>query len=266
MKKSTFILSLFLLLFASCSDTNNFPQEVEEIPPSERCSDNYIVKSELYYEDEEGNKFLWGGDDPSSHFRINNFKLDVCKLRHGVGRENFPALLDPLYQPLEEVVDNFGEYEKVLILKSVEGVKAYPFSILVKHELLNEVLQGQAVAVVYCFLADLAAVYHRKYCNRTLTFGVSGFTYSDPEIQDGLESFVLWDRDTESLWWPISEEGVAGAFAGTDMVQYDTTKWEELRWPELLEQYPHAVVLRDNQTMDVPGDWPILDPADISCF
>ena len=54
----------------------------------------------------------------------------------------------------------------------------------------------------YCILADLGAVYDRNLDGHTFTFSVSGYTYADRKVWGGMDAFLLWDRDTESLWWP----------------------------------------------------------------
>lgn len=49
------------------------------------------------------------------------------------------------------------------------------------------------------------------------TFAFSGYTYSDKEIWDGLNAFVLWDCDTESLWLPTIGKGVSGPMIDVPM-------------------------------------------------
>lgn len=264
MKKIISSIALLSFFFLSCKKETI--EEELQLTPEEVCPNHSVIKNGLYYHDAMDDTYLWGGDDPSSHFKINNFKLDPCNLRYGLGREHFPALIEPQYQPLSEVADHFDDVEKTLILRAGVDLKVYPFSILVKHELLNEKVGNQPVSIVYCFLANLAAVYSRKYCNRELTFGVSGYTYLDDDIQNGLESFVLWDRETESLWWPILGKGVSGAFANKSMELHDEAMWEEMRWADVKINFPNAIVLKDNQTMEPPENWNQILSSEIICL
>ena len=55
--------------------------------------------------------------------------------------------------------------------------KVYSIALLTRHEIINDTIDGNPYMVGYCVLADLAAVYTRIYCDTTLTFGVSGYTY-----------------------------------------------------------------------------------------
>ena len=154
---------------------------------------------------------------------------------------------------MADVADNFSDIERVLVLRGDNSVKLYPYSILVKHETLNDNIDGKPIIVVYCFLADLTAIYNSTYCGSKLTFAISGYTYSDPKIANDLESFILWDRDTESLWWPINEKAVSGDFKGTSLIKHTQNNWEEIRWLEAKDLYPNALVLQNSQKMDIPN-------------
>ncbi len=47
---------------------------------------------------------------------------------------------------------------------------------------------------------SLSVVYGREVGGRTTTFGTSGYTYDN--------TFVLYDRATESLWYPLDDRGL----------------------------------------------------------
>ncbi len=239
-------------MFTTCVTIEE--QAVVEDPFNTSCQ-SPIITSNKYYE-KDGKHYLYGGPDSSTHFDISNFTLKVCNLRHGVGREHFQALLSPKFDNMLQVKDDFSDNERVIVLRGNSTVKLYPLIILRTHELVNDEIEGHPVMVVYCFLAELAAVYERTYCGgRTFTFAVSGFTYSDFKIDNGAESFILWDRDTESLWWPINNRGVAGDFASGSLFKYNTNKWEEVRWGDIKNLYPTARVLRRGQTQDPPENF-----------
>lgn len=46
-------------------------------------------------ETEGDTRLLRGGDDPSMHFDITTFRLEPKNLNYGIGREAFPALIEP---------------------------------------------------------------------------------------------------------------------------------------------------------------------------
>lgn len=216
------------------------------------CSTAIINNGNVFKEGEK--TYLLAGKDSTWKFDITGWTLRACNLKNGSSRENFPALINPKFDKMADVSDNFRDIERVLVLRGITEVKLYPYSILVKHETINDKIDGKPIIVVYCFLADLTAIYQSTYCNSKLTFAISGYTYSDPKIANDLESFILWDRDTESLWWPINERAVSGDFKGTRLIKHTQSSWEEIRWPEAKELYPDAKVLRNFQQMKIPSN------------
>ena len=244
-----FVLVIFVM--SSCLKVDEI-EEAEVIGPVS-CS-TPIVNSGKYYE-KDGKWYLYGGVDSSTHFEVSNFTLDPCKLNFGLGREHFIALREPEFEDISEREDDFSDYDRIVVLRIGDKVRLYPLETLRVHELINDRFEGQSIMVVYCFLADLAAVYERSYCSRNFTFGVSGYTYADRDIQNGLESFVLWDRETESLWWPINDRGVSGQFANGHLNRYDESSWDEGPWSVIKGLYPNAEVLKRNQFEEPPESW-----------
>lgn len=238
-----FTLAFFLL---SCEGTDEI--YIEEQPADLSTCENRIISSGKYYE-KDNQQFLWAGKDTTTHFNVTDWTLNACNLKYGLGRETFHALTSPQYSKLSSEHDNIQDDHQVVIIRSGNNVKAYPLGILKNYELVNEVVNGVPVMVVYCFLADLVSVYKRSYNGKTLTFAVSGYTYKDPNNYAALESFILWDRNSESLWWPINDKGVSGEFKGINMEKYDRTKWRIISMKQLRLTYPNALVLKNNQVL-----------------
>ncbi len=253
-----FLLTLLgALLMLGCFKSEEQLPEIEESP----CEWPDAESNSLFYVDAAGDQRLWAGEDSSTHFLANNFSLDPCKLHYGIGRELFPALIETKFQALSDVITRYPDHERCIVVKSSVDTKIFPYSVLQPHELVNIQVGSQSLMVVYCFLADLAAVYKRNYCGRNLTFAVSGYTYYDEDIKDGLESFILWDRDTESLWWPITNRAISGPYRGVDMEKHESQNWDILTWSEVVEQYPYGKVMRSGQSFDPPETWTLVGEA-----
>ncbi|MGA0233820.1 MAG: DUF3179 domain-containing (seleno)protein, partial [Saprospiraceae bacterium] len=92
-----------------------------------------------------------------------------------------------------------------------------------------------------------------------------GYTYYEPEIRDGRDGFVLWDRDTESLWWPLIDKAISGDLHGTQLKRHDEGSWEVLRWSEIKETYPDALVIRSNLSQPLLDNFPRLTPQQLDC-
>lgn len=230
------------------------------------CTDSFFRKEGYVYE-ANGRTYLWAGIDSSSHFDITDWDLNECNLRYGLGRETFPALLSPKYTRLKEYVGNFDPLEKNLVLFNSNEIKVYPYDIMTNYEVINEYHNGEPIMIAYCVLADLAAVYNRDYCGVELTFAVSGYTYYDKFIWNGIDAFVLWDRNTESLWWPLIDKAISGKLKGHGLKKFNTALWETMTWEEIYENYPESLVLTAGQTLsEIPSFQPPKEDSSLySC-
>ena len=218
--------------------------------------------------EKDGLRLLPGGPDESDHFDITEFRLNSEQLHYGLGRENFPALIEPEFVTATEADEWIPDMDKVLAVKIGDEVKVYPVNLLMRHEVVNDVVGGRPIFAAYCVLADLGAVYDRQIGDQTLTYAVSGYTYFDPEVWEGLDAFVLWDRETESLWWPPTGNAVSGPMIDTPMKVLEQELWAQTEWGKVKARYPEAVVLRPGQDFTRPTEWtklsapPKAEPAE----
>jgi hypothetical protein len=97
-----------------------------------------------------------------------------------------------------------------------------------RHQVVNDVLGGEPVAVVYDPLAGQPSAFLRRAGDRTLSFGVSGLVYNG--------AFLLFDRETESLWSAFLGRAVAGPLVGRSLervrVRQETAAAWTARFPE----------------------------------
>ncbi len=213
--------------------------------------------------EKNGRILLYGGQDESWHFDITRFCLDVNKLHHGKGREYFDALIEPEFVTAKEANNWLADNKRVLAVAVGDEVKAYPLILMTRHEAVNDVVGGVPVMPVFCILANLGSVYDRRMMGHTFTFGVSGYTYADPAYWDGMDAFVLWDRDTASLWWPLLGSAVSGPLIDRPLKLLDENLWSQTTWGELKAAHPHAVVLAPGQTIEPQPGWPRLSDEQI---
>jgi hypothetical protein len=200
--------------------------------------------------------WLWIDDVEEGHFDISNWSLRHCQVSLGLGREFYPALIEPVYEPLSEHPANFPPNEKVILLETENVPRIYPLDLLNNHIIVNDVVDGKPVLIMYSILSDRPAVYNRQYCDTVFTFAVSGYTYWDYNILDATNEFLLWDRETESLWWPLIGEAVSGLMKGNIVDYYDEARWRVTTWQDVIENYPDALVFAEDQTMESPSNWP----------
>jgi hypothetical protein len=110
--------------------------------------------------------------------------------------------------------------------------RAYPVDLLSLHEVVNDVVGGQPIAITWCPLCASAVGYDRRVGDRTLTFGVSGYLYR--------ANLVMFDRETGSLWSQLLGGGVTGAHRGHSLRRIPIVHETWGRWRA---EHPETLVL-----------------------
>jgi len=123
--------------------------------------------------------------------------------------------------------------EEVIVVERGDGARAYPTRILQNHEVVNEVVGGDPVAVTWCPLCASAVVYDRRVDGEVLTFGVSG------KLADN--DLVLYDRETESEWKQSSGVCLSGTHAGKRLGVLPAAT---MTWSAFGGRYPDGEVLQ----------------------
>jgi len=256
MKKFLFFITVGLI--SSCNAQNDQSIEMSGTETQiDRTRPVSLENGKIFEVD--GRKFLYGGENANQHFDISNCELNDRLFHYGMGREAFPALLEPTFISVPDADKYWNDDDRFLLAYSGDEVKAYSVKDLTRHEIVNDVLNGKPIMAAYCILADLGAIYERQYNNVVLTFALSGYTYYDNNIWNGLDGFVLWDRETESLWWPLIGRAVSGSLKGVKLLEMDKAYWKDTNWKEIKESYSHAQVLKSGQDFVRPSSWEKID-------
>jgi hypothetical protein len=123
---------------------------------------------------------------------------------------------------------------------SVNGEhRAYPARILDHHEIVNDTIGGEPVAITWCPLCGSAVGIRRELDGEFVEFGVSGVLYNS--------DLVLYDRTTNTLWDQIIAEGIVGPMTGEklDLIPVTMTTWG--RWKK---SHPDTLVLSTDTGFD----------------
>lgn len=153
-------------------------------------------------------------------------------LRGGPPRDGIPALTRPKFQAASEEILIPGS-ERVLGITHNGEAKAYPLSILEKHEVVNDLIGGKPVVVTYCPLCGSGITFEAEISQgRPLSFGVSGLLYNS--------DVLLYDRQTDTLWAQIMMKAVNGPLKGTDLVAIPTAN---TTWASWKQQYPETQIM-----------------------
>lgn len=116
--------------------------------------------------------------------------------------------------------------------------RAYPLSLLVNHQIVNDVMQGIPIAITYCPMCNSALVFKRRVGDKTLRFGVSGATRNS--------GFLMWDDLTESWWQQFTGEAIVGAYMGT---QLEVLPSKIVTWSAYKKWHPMGRVLESDETL-----------------
>lgn len=152
----------------------------------------------------------------------------------GPPRDGIPSIDHPVFiQPA--TADYMLDTDEVVSVTVDEETRAYPLRIIVWHEIVNDTVSGQPIAVTYCPLCGTAMVFSRKVDGRTLDFGVSGILYQS--------DVLMYDRQTESLWSQLAMSAVSGLLVKTKLEWLPS---EQLTWAAWKTKYPKGKVLSTN--------------------
>ena len=171
-------------------------------------------------------------------------------LSGGPPQDGIPSIDNPKFQSVQEADEILEDSELVLGLNINGDIRVYPLQILVWHEIVNDVVGDQPVAVTYCPLCFTNQVFNRTLNDgNTVEFGTSGKLYNS--------NLVMYDRKSNSLWSQALGEGIVGEYAGVKLerIPFDIAYWKE--WKEL---YPESKVLsRDTGSVRPYGADPYGD-------
>jgi hypothetical protein len=160
--------------------------------------------------------------------------------------DGIPSIDKPKFLTVQEVGSSISYTDLVLGVSINGDIRAYPLSILVWHEIVNDKVGGVPVAVTYCPLCFTNQVFNSTLNNDgqgkvILQFGTSGKLFNS--------NLVMYDRTSKSLWSQALGQGIVGKYAGQKLqrIPFDIAYWKD--WKQL---YPNSKVLSKNTGFSRP--------------
>ncbi|HSI79643.1 MAG TPA: DUF3179 domain-containing (seleno)protein, partial [Solirubrobacterales bacterium] len=95
-------------------------------------------------------------------------------LSGGPPKDGIPSIDDPNFVSTEEAEDFLADREPVAVVEVGGEVRAYPLQILTWHEIVNDEIGGEAVAVTYCPLCNSTVAFSRELDGEPVEFGTTG--------------------------------------------------------------------------------------------
>ena len=137
--------------------------------------------------------------------------IDLKEIRSdGARRDSIPAIWSPTFIPAAKA-RGLGALEPVISLQIGSNARAYPLSILLWHEIVNDRVGDLPILVTYCPLCNSSVVFERQLPpaqgGKALLFDNTG----------RLRNFdmVIYDRLTGSWWQQYTGEAVINELAKT---------------------------------------------------
>ncbi|MFD3191077.1 DUF3179 domain-containing protein [Sedimentitalea sp. HM32M-2] len=174
----------------------------------------------------------WRREWPGTDFSRTSIR-DWAEIRSGgPPRDGIPAIDAPQFTSAGQ--ERLLEAREPVITVEIAGARAraYPVRYLIWHEIVNDTVAGQPIAVTFCPLCNSGMTFDRRTSHGTLTFGVSGkLRHSD---------MVMFDRETESWWQQAIGIAIVGQLTGTRLQTLPT--WME-SWAEFRGRHPEGLVM-----------------------
>ena len=150
--------------------------------------------------------------------------------RGGPPRDGIPSIDQPRFVAAGQA--DLRDTDRVLGMARNGIVRAYPVRILNWHEIVNDRLGGEPIAITYCPLCGTGMAFSARAAGRELSFGVSGLLYNS--------DVLLYDRATGSLWSQIMSRAVTGPLRGTALTAVPLT---HTTWADWRARHPRTEVL-----------------------
>lgn len=166
-------------------------------------------------------------------------------LKDAISVLNTPEFIRANDQRIIENEDYMDPNERVLVVQNGQETKVYPYKILDRHEIVNDLLGDERIAVSYCPLTGTGTVWRSEVDGNTLEFGVSGLLSQS--------NLLLYDRSTESLWSQMRKEAVYGELKDATPLVFPH---QEILWGAIqnLPNLENVEVLSQNTGFDYDYD------------
>ena len=89
------------------------------------------------------------GDGEEAAARVVEEEESEYEIHNIIARDRIPAILDPEFLDASAAMEAYNEHEQVLGLSINGDHRAYPLPFLSQHEIVNDVVGGEAVAVTW---------------------------------------------------------------------------------------------------------------------
>lgn len=153
-------------------------------------------------------------------------------------RDCIPSIDNPVFVSATDA-DFINDNDIVLAIDYRGDKRAYAARILNYHEIVNDTIGGDPIAITFCPLCGSGLAFRRVLDGGAAEFGVSGVLYNS--------DLVFYDRSTGTLWDQVEGKGIVGPRTG-EVLQ--TVPLTMTRWGRWRKAHPDTKVLSTDTGYD----------------
>ena len=173
-------------------------------------------------------------------FRTRGFSTDFSRrtvewdsiLSGGPPKDGIPAVDSPAFESIAAGDEWLEGLDPVILFSHGDEARAYPLSILIWHEIVNDEVDGQPVSITFCPLCNASIAFDRNFDGQVLDFGTTGRLRNS--------DLIMYDRQTETWWQQFTGEGIVGKYAGEQLNFLST---QVISWEDFKVAHPEGEVL-----------------------
>lgn len=167
----------------------------------------------------------------------------------GPPKDGIPSIDNPKFISVKEAEEWLKDDEPGISFSRGNTDRFYPYQILVWHEIVNDMVDGERILITYCPLCLTGFVLDPKVLGERVEFGTSGKLWKS--------NLVMYDRKTDSLWSQVRAEAIAGEMTGAKLSVLPS---DQVRFGDWKKRFPSGEVLsRDTETRRFYGENPYGD-------
>jgi len=160
-------------------------------------------------------------------------------LSGGPPKDGIPSIDNPKFIRTTEADEFLESKDPGLGFVWKGEARFYPYQILVFHEIVNDIIQGDPVLITYCPLCATGIVFERLVDGKEEKFGVSGKLWQSNLLMYNRSS----DPQKESLWSQVLGEAVLGESTGMKLTILPS---DTVRYGDWKNKNPDTKVLSRN--------------------
>lgn len=174
-----------------------------------------------------------GAEPVANGFDLGSAKVPAKEIvAGGPDRDGIRSVDAPAWAAVAEASAWVAPSNPVLGVRVGDEARTVPLHLIEYHQIVNAEVGGQPLAITYDPLTGTPRAFVRRVGERVLELGVSGLVYNG--------SFLMYDRQTESLWLHYTGEAIAGPLAGERLERLRVRLEPLATW---LSRNPEASVL-----------------------